>query len=151
MSRSRHAGPIRPTRRGGFTLVEVLIASVILFASLAVISEAYRTSLVASERARITAELLTPLPLIVEHVRDRLLDTPQEKVDGRGEVLGVRFEFLAVSARFAAPPRRVDADSGQIMVYQPRFRVYDVRLTLAAGSVRRVFSYQELAWLPAAV
>lgn len=133
----------------GFTLIEVLIASTILFASLAVISESYRASLMASDKAAKTAEMLTPLPLILGHVKNKLLETPDELVEGQGEVLGVRFTFEARSAKFGAPVRRIDPDSGQRMVYQPRFRLYDVQLGLSRGTMRRVFTYQELAWAPA--
>lgn len=135
----------------GFTLIEVLIASTILFASLAVISESYRASLMASERAAHTAEMLTPLPLILGHVKNRLLETPEERVSGRGEVLGVQFEFEARSARFESPPRRFEPETGVFQVYAPRFRLYDVRLSLSVGSNKRSFDYQELAWLPNAV
>jgi prepilin-type N-terminal cleavage/methylation domain-containing protein len=130
----------------GFTLIEVLIASTILFASLAVISESYRASMMASDKAAKTAEMLTPLPLILGYVKNKLLETPDELVEGQGEVLGVRFTFEARSARFGAPARRIDPDSGQLMVYQPRFRLYDVQLDLSRGTMRRAFTYQELAW-----
>ena len=50
-------------RRGaGFTLVEVLIAATILFATLAIVTESYRASLMASEKAPRTAKMLTPMP-----------------------------------------------------------------------------------------
>ncbi|NBS66070.1 MAG: hypothetical protein EBT33_17315, partial [Betaproteobacteria bacterium] len=67
----------------------MLIASTILFATITVISESYRASLMASDKASKTAEMLTPLPLIVGHIKNQLLETPEERVEGRGEVLGV--------------------------------------------------------------
>lgn len=141
----------RKSRSRGFTLIEVLIASTILFASITVISESYRASLMASDKASKTAEMLTPLPLIVGHVKTRLLETPEERVQGRGEVLGVRFEFEARSTQFAAPPRRFEPDSGEVRTFAPRFRLYDVNLKLRAGAQQRSFVYQELAWLPNAI
>jgi hypothetical protein len=138
-------------RRRGFTLIEVLIASTILFASITVISESYRANLMASDKAAKTAEMLTPLPLIVVHVKNKLLETPDERVEGRGEVLGVQFEFEARTARFEPPPRRFEPATGEFQVYSPRFRLYDVRLSLSIGSQKRSFDYQELAWLPNAV
>lgn len=135
----------------GFTLVEVLIASTILFAALTVISESYRASLLASERAAKTAQILTPLPLIIGHVQGRLRETPDDRVAGRGNALGVAFEFEARSTRFEAPPRRFDPDAGIVMTYKPRFRLYDVRLTLKLGTLERRFDYQEIAWSPVAV
>jgi len=130
-----------------FTLVEVLIASTILFATITVISESYRASLMASDKASKTAEMLTPLPLIVGHIKNQLLETPEERVEGRGEVLGVKFEFSARSVIFAAPPRRLEADSGVYRTFSPRFRLYDVDLKLRSRDQEKRFTYQELSGL----
>lgn len=145
-------GRTRSQRRrlGGFTLIEVLIAATILFASITVISESYRASLVASDKASRTAAMLTPMPLIVGHVKNRLLETPDERVWGNGEVLGVGFDFEATSVRFASAPSRIEPDTGEFRVSPPRFRLYDVRLNIRRGSLKKSFSYQELAWLPVA-
>ena len=134
-------------RRQGFTLIEVLIASTILFASLTVISEAYRASVIASQKASLTAELLTPLPAIADHVKEKLMANPVERVSGDGRVLGVSFAFEAQSRRFVAPASRFDPDSGARQTYSPRYRLYDVKLDLKSGRIHRSFRYQELAWI----
>lgn len=132
----------------GFTLVEVLIASVILFATITVVAESYRTSLASSIRATATAELLTPLPLIVSTVRESLRSQPDERVKGQGEMLGVRYSFDAVTVRFEAPPPAFADNAEGLVRFAPRYRLYDVRLLLEHRAVRRQFVYQELAWLP---
>lgn len=130
----------------GFTLLEVLIAATILFTVLAVAAGTYRNALLASSRAEGLVSLLTPLPLITSSIRDRLRADPAERVDGRAELLGVRFEWEATTARFAPPARRFDPDLTDFRDYPPRFRLYDVRLKLEKGGQQRVFLYQELAW-----
>jgi prepilin-type N-terminal cleavage/methylation domain-containing protein len=130
----------------GFTLLEVLIAATILFTVLAVATETYRNSLLASRRAEALVGMLTPLPLITSSIRDRLRADPVERLDGRAELLGVRYEWEATTVRYAPPARRFDADFGDFRDYPPRFRLYDVRLKLARGDQERVFLYQELAW-----
>jgi hypothetical protein len=137
-----------PRTSRAFTLVEVLIASTILFATITVISESYRASLMASDKASKTAEMLTPLPLIVGHIKNQLLETPEERVEGRGEVLGVKFEYAATTKKFAPPPRLFEPETGVFRSYSPRYRLYNVRLTLRTGVVIRSFDYQEVAWLP---
>lgn len=138
----------RCSKRRGFTLVEVLIASTILFATITVISESYRASLMASEKATRTAQMLTPLPLIVGHIKNKLLETPEERVRGSGEVLGVQFDFDARSIKFAPPPPRFEPETGELRSYAERFRLYEVRLKLRARAQNREFTYRELAWLP---
>jgi prepilin-type N-terminal cleavage/methylation domain-containing protein len=135
----------------GFTLIEVLIAGMILFIVIAAATEAYRGSLLSSRKAEATVRLLTPLPLITAAVRDALRAKPEERVTGGAELLGVKYEFEAVTARYGAPPARFDPDAADFRDYPPRFRLYDVRLTLSSGDARRTVDYQELAWEPVVV
>jgi len=134
--------------RAGFTLVEVLIASVILFATVTVIAESYRSSLAAGQRATITAEMLTPLSLMTSTIRKQLRERPDERLRGDGELLGVKYSFEAVTVRFEPPPPTFDVNIEDVRVFAPRYRLYDVRLLLERRSIRRQFLYQELAWLP---
>ena len=135
-------------RQHGFTLLEVLIAATILFTVLAVATETYRNALLASSRAEGLVNLLTPLPLITSAIRSQLRSNPVEKLDGNAELLGVRYEWEAMTVRHGAPARRFDPDFADFRDYPQRFRLYDVRLKLARGGQERVFLYQELAWEP---
>jgi prepilin-type N-terminal cleavage/methylation domain-containing protein len=132
----------------GFTLIEVLIAATILFAAIAVISETYRASMLASRRADAVAAMLAPMPLIVAAVRETLRADPAERREGEAEMLGVRYRFDATTARFEPPPPRFDPDTSEERQFRPRFRLYDVRLELRYGGAERTYLYQELAWLP---
>jgi type II secretory pathway pseudopilin PulG len=135
-------------RAGGFTLIEVLIAATILFMVLAVAAESYRGALLASRRATLLVGVLTPLTLVTNAVRDKLREAARDKLDGGGELLGVGYRFEATTVRYGAPARRFDPDDGSFRDYPPRFRLYDVRLTLRKGDLHREFLYQELAWEP---
>jgi type II secretory pathway component PulJ len=130
----------------GLTLIEVLIAASILFAMLTVVSESYRASLMASSRADDTIQLLTPLPLITSAIRQRLNDSPSERVEGDGELLGVRYRFVADSLQHRPPLPRFDQDSGEFVSYPPRFRLYAVSLELRSNRISRSWRYNEVAW-----
>jgi hypothetical protein len=134
-------------RHLGLTLIEVLIAATILFSTLVVLSESYRATLGADERATKLVELLTPVPMIVSSVRSELLANPNESHNGTGRLLGVDYRYEAKQVRFAAPAPRFDPDTGQFQNYAPRFRLYDVQLDIQSGGLERTFLYQELAWL----
>ncbi len=135
-------------RQSGFTLLEVLIAATLMFVVIAVAAETYRSALLASRRAENVVGMLAPLPLIVAAVRSALRDEPAERKDGASELMGVSYRYEATTVRFGAPPRRFDPDVGGLTAYAPRFRLYDVRLTLRYQGQERVYLYQELAWLP---
>ncbi len=135
-------------RQDGFTLLEVLIAATILFTVLAVATETYRNSLLASGRAEGLVKLLTPLPLVTSSIRNQLRSNPIETLSGGSELLGVTYSWEATTARYGSPPRRFDADATDFIDYPPRFRLYDVKLTLQRGSQERTFLYQEVAWEP---
>ena len=137
-------------RQRGFTLVEVLIASTILFTVLGVASMSYRAAVLASAKAEATVAMLTPVPLITAAIRSQLRTKPVEASAGSGELLGVGFEWEATTSRYGSPPRRFDPDTTSFVDYPPRFRLYEVRLTLAYRDSSREFLYEELAWEPLA-
>jgi prepilin-type N-terminal cleavage/methylation domain-containing protein len=135
-------------RQRGFTLLEVLIAATILFTVLAVATETYRNSLLASGRAQGLVTMLTPLPLITSAIRNQLRSNPVEKLDGRSELLGVGYEWEAITVRYGSPPYRFDPDVTDFVSYPKRFRLYDITLKLRLAKQERVFLYQEIAWEP---
>lgn len=130
----------------GLSLVEVLIAATILFAALAIFSDGYRSSLLAGQRAATAAELLTPMPVILGSIKADLFEKMTDELDGAGMVFGVSYTYSAKSVMFAAPPAGYDFSSETARVYEPRYRLYEVSLSLRRGSATRSFSYRELAW-----
>jgi hypothetical protein len=121
---------------------------VILFAAITIAADTYRTHLITTDKATATAKMLTPLPLIVGTIRNDLQQSPTESLEGRGELLGVRYDYRADTLQFAPPPRRFDPDRGEFRDYPPRYRLYGVKLNLYWQRRSRQFEYRELAWQP---
>ena len=138
----------------GFTLIEVLIAAVIMFTVLATATLSLRGAMHASERASRTTELLAPLPWITPTIRERLREYPGRNLaterSGEGVVFGVEYRFHASLVRSGAPPPRFDVDAAGFIEYAPRFGLYDVELELERDGEKSRFIYQELAWQPLA-
>jgi prepilin-type N-terminal cleavage/methylation domain-containing protein len=136
----------------GFTLIEVLIAAVIMFTVLATATVSLRGAMHASERASRKTELLAPLPWITPTIRERLREHPGDKLaterSGEGVVFGVEYRFHASLVRSGAPPSRFDVDAAEFVEYAPRFGLYDVDLELEREGEKSRFVYQELAWQP---
>ena len=138
----------------GFTLIEVLIAAVIMFTVLATATLSLRAAMHASERASRTTELLAPLPWITPTIRARLREHSGDELatehSGEGVMFGVAYRFRALLVRSAAPPPRFDPDVVDFIEYAPRFGLYDVELELEREGEKSRFIYQELAWQPLA-
>ena len=88
----------------GFTLVEVLIAAVIMFTVLATATLSLRSAYIASERAARVTELLAPMPWITPLIRAELRADPAPEREGSGVLFGVEYRFRATTALFGAPP-----------------------------------------------
>jgi prepilin-type N-terminal cleavage/methylation domain-containing protein len=134
----------------GFTLVEVLIAAVIMFTVLATATLSLRSAFTASERAARVTELLAPLPWITPLIRESLRADPAPEREGGGRLFGVDYRFHATTARYGAPAPRFDPDVTDFVEYPPRFRLYDIELELERDGETETFLYQELAWQPLA-
>lgn len=136
----------------GFTLIEVLIAAVIMFTVLATATVSLRGAMHASERASRKTELLAPLSWITPTIRERLREYPGDNLaterSGEGVVFGVEYRFHASLVRSGAPPSRFDVDAAEFIEYAPRFGLYDVELELEREGEKSRFVYQELAWQP---
>lgn len=134
----------------GFTLIEVLVAALIMFTVLATATLSVRGALHASERATRTIELLAPLPWITPTIRTRLRESLSDALlpehSGAGSMFGVSYRFHATLVRSGAPPARFDVDAADFIEYPPRFGLYDIDLELERGGETSRFIYQELAW-----
>ncbi len=133
----------------GLTLIEVLMALMILMAVLSTTALVVQTSRQNSAQAAAVIDLLRPLPLILQQIRLQLRQDAPPQASGQGEVLGVSFNWNAQTLRFeAADSSAMTVEAGAQTRGQPRFRLYQVRLTLRAGQKERQYTFQELAWRP---
>ena len=135
-------------RSRGFTLLEVLIAASIFFASIVVIAESYRATVAAHKRSEAVVRMVTPVPLLVSRVENLLRENPTDTLEEEGILLGVAYRVKATVVRDVAPLEGIDVDTGEFRSYEPRFKLYEVTIALSAGGQRKNFSYRELAWTP---
>ena len=139
---------IRLQAQRGFTLVEILIASTILFMVLASATLSYRTLVSSEQQASEVVELHTVLPVILDTLQNQIRE--QElltELSGSGEIFRWKFEWIATQLRKTPPARRFDPNLSEFTDYQPRYAVYNIALTVATKDGKtRNFEYQELAW-----
>ncbi len=97
---------------GGFTLVEVLVASVVLFSVLAVGTLSYRTCLQVMDRMTLHIAVSSALPGITQEVRARLLEGEESGEGTYSDIVRYdwksRKEVSAKSVRGLSEVTRVD-------------------------------------------
>lgn len=133
-------------KKNGFTLVEVLVASVIFFTVISSVTLGYQAAISAERASEKTARIVAIVPLVFRDVRERIRTNPESRLSASGVVRGVSFDFAAVSRVFSPPQPSFNIDNGELITFQPRYRLYDVSLRLELEGYTKHFKYTELAW-----
>lgn len=140
--------PITFNKQQGFTLLEVLVAAVIMISVLAITAVSFQSARNNSESAISTLEMLVPLPLISDTIKAQIRANPLDKLNGDGQLNGVTYKWQATSIRFSPPPASFDAENNVQRLFAPRYRLYAVELELKLGNKTERFEFRELSWLP---
>jgi prepilin-type N-terminal cleavage/methylation domain-containing protein len=131
----------------GFTLIEVLIASTILFLFLAMAAQAFSQSAQTSIKAERAAKVAALVPLLVENIRgDIHADKSPSDKHGQGAMLDMTYQWRASLLERKAPVERFDPSEMEFKTYQDRFNLWKVDVMIVAGSYQRNWQYEEISW-----
>ncbi|TKB53945.1 type IV pilus modification PilV family protein [Ferrimonas aestuarii] len=140
---------MRKASSRGFTLIEVLLASVILFTVLSVMTVVYRQATLSSLKAESTVQASSQLMFIVDNIAERLhTQTSASSTQGQGSFLGVQYQWSAEPAMRRQPTKRLDPVTGIEITPQRWFTLWRVDLTVKVQQQTRKYQYQELTWTP---
>lgn len=132
----------------GFTLVEVLIAAMILFSALTVGTMAYRTSVLALEKTSLHATISGALPNIMAEIKSKLMEQA-DKGEGR---LGIKIHYTWQVKKVQSGKNVVGvSELGQGLAYGSfQVSLKDVAITLIYDfegvKKEEQYAYQELVW-----
>lgn len=132
----------------GLTLVEVLIAAVILFAALSLSALTIQTLRQSSAQAEKVIKTLQPARMIALTIRQQIRSQPQDQLSGSGRLQNVSYQWQASVIKTGSAPEQLDLDSGTVIVPPERFRLYQVNLQLEMQGRVEQLQFKELAWLP---
>lgn len=133
----------------GFTLIEVLIASVIIITVLSLTSMSFSNARSSSEKAANTLKMLAPVPIILDTVREQIRSQVQsDNISGDGILDGIHYRWSAELEVAGAPPANFDVEQGIAVTYKARYKLYQVSLTVESGRLSETYQFKELAWLP---
>ncbi|MGQ4276505.1 type IV pilus modification PilV family protein [Pseudidiomarina sp. E22-M8] len=129
----------------GFTLIEILVAMTILFATVVTGVMAFQNNMQNSVKAAEVMHILTQLDTVRSNVKFNL----QHDGETSGNDLysqDVQINWQAEQVAYLPPAPFYDDGAGGYSQYGPRYRLYAVTLTMDYGSTQRTFNYEELVW-----
>ncbi len=145
MKRTLHL-PITNKKNKGFTLIEVLVASFILFLVLAAITMVYRGALLSSNKAERTLQYSSLVEPISEQIRLQLQSSTNNELQGQGSMGVINFTWSARQAFQAKAPALLDAESGELSQGNKTFRLWHITLTLQLKTSSREYHFSEVSW-----
>ena len=133
----------------GFTLIEVMVAAVILFSVIATVSMIYRGAFLSSDKANNHINISAVLPSILTNIRQNIRlhgNSPEEKLDNQANAWDVKYQWQAQLLKKASAPARLDPDSGAMFTPPEKYKLWQVALTLEQNGVTKKYKFNELSW-----
>lgn len=130
----------------GFTLIEVLIAAVILFLFLAMASQAFNQSAMSSVKAERAAKVAAVVPLLLQNIKQQISLSRNTSATGKGQFADVGYSWRANLLSRKPPARRLDPDTMEMRDYDERFNLWQVELEVSLDSYSHRWQYEEVSW-----
>ncbi|MBY6063750.1 type II secretion system protein [Pseudidiomarina sediminum] len=132
-------------RVSGFTLIEILVAMTILFATVVTGVLAFQNNMQNSVKAAEVMHVLSQ----VEAARSSIRFTLQHGEETSGTDLytqDVKIDWAAEQVAYLPPAPYFDEGMGAANTFAPRYQLYAITLRMTYGSTVREFHYEELVW-----
>lgn len=132
----------------GFTLVETLIAGLILFMILSVATMIYRNAISSSIKAQDRLTVSKSVPFLIEKIQleIRRSSPQQSSLNGKGILLGTDFDWQANVIENGSPPAEFDPITKEYVVQSSKFKLWLVSVSISSGSYTFKSEYNELSW-----
>ena len=129
----------------GFSLIETLVAAMIIFSVLVSAFVAFQGSILASGKAQARLDLLAAVPHVRAEISEQLLEN--SLTSGQGAMGDVTFDWRAV--KHATGYGGVDEISSERSFQNDRrrqFVLWTVTVDLALSGAKRSFQFSETTW-----
>jgi prepilin-type N-terminal cleavage/methylation domain-containing protein len=133
----------------GFTLVEVLVASVILFSVIATVSMVYRGAFISSEKANNHIQMSAVLPSVLANIRDEIRkagNSSVQEITGNNTSWNVSYLWQANLVAQKSAPEIIDVDSGNFITPPAKYKLWQVTLILKRNTFTKEYNFKELSW-----
>jgi type II secretory pathway pseudopilin PulG len=137
------------TKSKGFTLLEILVASTILFSSVVALALIYKTSFMASEKAVSKIQQSSVIRALLAEIQSDVRHRTTKEVNalnGSGTIWGLDYSWQAEVQEIRSPADKFDYDFGEFTSYPERYKLWMVTVNLQDGGAINRFQYNELSW-----
>jgi prepilin-type N-terminal cleavage/methylation domain-containing protein len=136
-------------KHSGFTLVEVLVASVILFSVLASVSLIYRGAILSSEKASNHIAINAEVKQIIAQIEKIVLEKSKGQethAEGQGKSNAVGYRWQASLERISSAPAKFDPDSGNFVTPPQKYKLWLVNIDLSLNKTTKHYVFYQLGW-----
>lgn len=135
--------------KSGFTLIEVLVASLILFASISVISLIYKGAYLTSKKSEAHITVSGAIPIVLSNIKNAIraqgMSSSVQHV-GEGVVWDVQYNWKAELQKIKAAPNLYDPDLGKNVESPQKYKLWQVDLNIHYKSLKQSYKYNEISW-----
>ncbi|WP_286265484.1 prepilin-type N-terminal cleavage/methylation domain-containing protein [Thalassotalea atypica] len=134
-------------KQQGFTLIEVLIAAVILFSALAIVADLYKASSFTANRITNKANFYQATTNVISTIKADIHQQVQERklpeFTGQFSSGGIDYEWQAVRTSFKSRIRGADESFDP----SPQFGLYEVKVSAKRGqSTSEPLTFKVATW-----
>ena len=133
----------------GFTLIEVLVASVILFATIAIVSDMFRGSFISSEKANRHVTISGITPIALKQIQAALryqAKNAEQSISGDNKYWGVNVHWEAQQVAFKSAPQLYDYDLSTYQQMPNKYTLWQVSAKFSYGTTIIEHSFYEVSW-----
>lgn len=131
---------------GGFTLIEVMIAAVILFSAIAVTADLYKSTLLSADKAANSAAFYQIHPVAISAIKSNLLELHKKgskpRFSGQLSIMGIQYQWTANRTSFKSRAQ----DVLNIQTLPNRFSLYHVAVEASRHQKKQQFTFEAAAW-----
>lgn len=133
------------TKIAGFSLMEVLIASFIMFISLVVFSSVFRSAIISSDKAVLNVSSAAYTHLIMGEITSELKQAHHlNQLSGKGRLMQRTFQWQAKVTESTKPPARYFGQN--LSQAEHLVKLWNVELNLTFNEKKSNVQYQEVTW-----
>ncbi|WP_409581990.1 PilW family protein [Vibrio rotiferianus] len=137
------------TKNTGFTLIEVLVAGVILFLVVSMTTLIYRGAALSSHKAERSTYINGMLPLLLDDIQLHIREEGQGDINHltADQTMGqLKYQWEAKVFEYRSAPPKLIAEAGMVEEQENRYKLWQVEIKAEYKGYKREYRYVEFSW-----